>query len=56
MYGVKTACVYVEEILQWIPLTQVSNVKFYLYEGKECAEFTLNKKTLYSYIEYKELH
>lgn len=55
MYGVRIACVYVEDLLQWVPLSQVSNIKFYMYEGKNCAEFTLENKTLRSYVEYKEL-
>jgi len=55
MYGVKIACVYVEDLYQWIPLSQVSNLKFYTYEDRNCALFTLDKKQYSSFVEYREI-
>jgi hypothetical protein len=55
MNGIKTACVWVEDILQWVPFTQVFIVQFFNYEGKRCAEFKLDDKVYTSYIEYKEI-
>ena len=55
MYGVKKACVYVEDILQWVPLTQVNIIQRFIYEGKNCAEFKYDNKILTSYIEYHEV-
>lgn len=55
MYGIRTACVYIEDLYQWAPLSQVSNLKFYTYEGRNCALFTLSGKEYSSFVEYKEL-
>lgn len=55
MYGVKFACVYIEEILQWVPMSQVIIIKFYQHEGKDCAQFKLGKEVLESYVEYREI-
>lgn len=55
MNGVKKACVYIEDILQWVPLTQVDIFQRFLYEGKNCAEFSYEGKILTSYIEYHEV-
>lgn len=53
--GAKIACVWVEDIMQWVPLTRVSVVQYYIYEDKRCAEFKFEDKILTSYIEYKEM-
>jgi len=56
MYGVRVACVWIEEIKQWVPLTQVTVIQRYFHEGKSCLQFRYEDKVLESYIEYKELH
>lgn len=55
MNGVKYASVWVEELLQWVPLSQITVIQFFEYEGKRCAEFKFDNKVCTSYIEYKEI-
>ena len=55
MNGVKIASVWVEDILQWIPLSQITVIQRYIHDGKSCAQFKYEDKILESYIEYKEL-
>jgi hypothetical protein len=56
MYGVRRACVWIEDILQWVPLTQVTVIQRYTHEGKGCLQFSFEGKVLESYIEYKEIN
>jgi hypothetical protein len=56
MYGVRIASVWVEDIKQWVPLTQVIFIQRYTQDGKECLQFKFEDKILESYIEYKELY
>jgi len=56
MNGLKIASVWVEDIEQWVPLSQVVVIQRYTHEGKSCAEFQFEDKVLCSYIEYKELY
>jgi hypothetical protein len=55
MYGVRKACVWIEDILQWVPLTQVYIVQRYTHEGKNCIQFNYEDKVLESYVEYHEV-
>jgi hypothetical protein len=56
MNGVRIACVWVEDIKQWVPLTQVNFIQRYTHNGKECLQFKFDDKVLESYIEYRELY
>lgn len=49
----KKACVYIEDIIQWVPLSQIDLIQFFVHEGKRCAEFKYEGKVLTSYIEYR---
>jgi hypothetical protein len=55
MKGVRIASVWVEDILQWVPLSQITIVQRYTHEGKNCVQFTFDGKELESYVEYKEI-
>jgi len=55
MNGLKIACVWIEELSQWVPLRQVAVVQRYTHEGKLCAQFQYENKLVESYIEYKEI-
>jgi hypothetical protein len=55
MYGVRKASVWVHDIFQWVPLTQVTIIQFYNHEGRRCAQFTYEGKVQESYVEYKEI-
>jgi len=55
MYGVRKASVWIQDILQWVPLTQITVIRFYRHEGKSCAQFKYEDQILESYIEYKEV-
>lgn len=55
MNGLKTACVWVEEINQWVTLSKVDIIQFYQHEGNSAVQFKYNGKVFESYIEYKEL-
>jgi hypothetical protein len=55
MNGVKIASVWVEDIQQWIPLSQINIIQRYTHEGKSCIQFKYEDKVLESYVEYKEL-
>jgi hypothetical protein len=54
MNGLKKASVWIQKIMQWVPMSQVTIIQFYAHEGKRCAQFTFDDKVLESYIEYKE--
>lgn len=54
--GVRIACVWIEDIKQWVPLTQVTSIQLYFHEGKSCLQFKYEDKILESFIEYKELY
>jgi hypothetical protein len=56
MHGAKIACVWVEDIKQWVPLSQVTTIQLYVHEGKSCLQFKFEGKVLESYIEYRELY
>jgi len=56
MHGVKIACVWVEDIEQWVPLSQVTAIQRYMHEGKSCLQFKFEDEILESYIEYKEIY
>jgi hypothetical protein len=53
--GIKIASVWIEDLLQWIPLSQITVVQRYTHEGKNCVQFTFEDKVLESYVEYKEI-
>lgn len=55
MNGVKIASVWVGNIQQWIPLSQIVVIQRYTHEGKNCAQFKHEDKILESYVEYKEV-
>jgi hypothetical protein len=55
MNGVKTASVWVEDVKQWIPLSQIIVIQRYNHEGKNCVQFKYEDKILESYVEYKEV-
>ena len=54
MYGLKIASVWIPDLLQWVPLSQITVIQFYTYEGKGCAQFKFEDQILESYVEYKE--
>ena len=54
-YGVRVASVWVQNIQQWVPLTQVTILERYTHDGKLCAQFKFEEEILESYIEYKQL-
>ena len=53
--GVRVASVWVKDILQWVPISQVIILQRYFHGGKACIQFKLDEKIQESYIEYKEL-
>jgi hypothetical protein len=55
MYGVRKASVWIQDLLQWVPLTQVVIIQYYKHNGKNCAQFKYEDKVIESYIEYKEV-
>jgi hypothetical protein len=54
MNGLKIASVWVEDLMQWVPMSQITVVQRYTHEGKNCVQFTFDDKVQESYIEYKE--
>lgn len=56
MNGIKIASVWVEDIKQWVPMSQISIIQRYDHDGKHCVQFKFDDKILESYIEYKELY
>ena len=56
MNGVRIASVWVKDIQQWVPMSQITIIQRYLHEGKQCIQFKFDDKVLESYIEYKELY
>ncbi len=55
MNGVKFASVWIPDIFQWVPLSQVVVIQRYFHEKKNCAQFLFEGKIMESYIEYKEI-
>ena len=56
MHGVRIASVWIEDIKQWVPLSQITVIQRYMHDGRHCVQFKYEKKILESYIEYKELY
>lgn len=54
MNGLKIASVWIQELLQWVPLSQVTVIQLYTHDGKGCAQFKHENQILESYVEYKE--
>ena len=54
MNGLKTASVWIEDLLQWVPMSHITVIQWYTHEGRSCVQFTFDGKELESYIEYKE--
>lgn len=55
MKGIRIASVWIQDLLQWVPLTHVVVIQRYTHEGKLCAQFSFEDKLQESYIEYKEV-
>lgn len=55
MNGIRTACVWVDHLHEWIPLSQIAVIQRYTHEGKNCVQFKHEDKILESYVEYKEV-
>ena len=54
MNGIKVASVWIQNLLQWVPLSQISITRFFTYESRSCVEFKYENQLITSYIEYKE--
>lgn len=54
MRGLKIASVWIDELMQWVPMSHITVIQRYTHGGKNCVQFTFDGKTLESYIEYKE--
>jgi hypothetical protein len=52
--GIKVASVWIQDLLQWVPLSQIGITKFFTYEGRSCVEFKFENQVITSYVEYKE--
>ena len=55
MHGVRIASVWIEDLLQWVPLFQIIVIQRYTHDGKPCVQFKYENKILESYVEYKEV-
>jgi hypothetical protein len=55
MNGIKTASVWIEDLLQWVPMSHITVIQRYTHEGKSCVQFTFEDKVQESYVEYKEI-
>jgi hypothetical protein len=55
MKGIRIASVWIEDLQQWVPLSQIIVIQRYTHEGKSCIQFKYEKKILESYVEYKEI-
>lgn len=55
MNGVKIASVWIEDINQWVPLSQITILQRYTHDGKNAVQFKYENKISESYIEYKEI-
>jgi hypothetical protein len=54
MNGIKTASVWIEDLLQWVPMSHIDVIQWYTHEGKSCVQFSFDDKVQESYIEYKQ--
>jgi hypothetical protein len=54
MNGLKIASVWIEDLMQWVPMSHITILQWYTHEGKSCAQFTFDGKVQESYIVYKE--
>ena len=54
MNGIKTASVWIDDLMQWVPMSHITVIQRYIDEGRNCVQFSFDGKTLESYIEYKE--
>lgn len=52
--GLKIASVWIEDLIQWVPMSHISVIQWYTHEGKNCVQFKFEDKVQESYIEYKE--
>lgn len=54
MKGVKIASVWIDDLKQWVPMSNVTLIQRYTHEEKSCVQFKFGDKVQESYVEYKE--
>jgi hypothetical protein len=53
MSGLKIASVWIEDLIQWVPMSHIKVIQWYTHEGKSCVQFSFDDKVQESYVEYK---